>query len=251
MRLVQSRRGISRLIFVISLLVSLIVGATLSYVVTMGFYASEEFQLPGNPALSIEDINISEQDTSFFDVVILNPSYSSSSADIEKMVVLTEDGILHNVEVSPNLPFSLDIGGLETFRGLWNWANYTGQTLRVIAFVSGGSGPNEEAHLPYVGLTVEAHFNSAISTLHFNVTVRNDEASVTHVNITRLIVNQEVVPPENVTISGEPVSFPYPLDSGQSVMYSVAWNWTSYQGMSVAVTVETLQGYIATWQNQV
>lgn len=248
MHLLQSTRGISKLLFVISLLVALIVGATLSYVWTMGYYASREYQLPENPTLSIEAVEFSAQDTTFFDVVILNPSYSPSSANIDQIVVLTEDGVLHDTEVSPR---SLEVGSSETFKGLWNWANYTGQLIKVVVFVSDGSGPTTKATLPYVGLIVEAHFNSTISTQHFNVTVQNAETSATHVNITKLTIDREIIPSQNITMNGEPFSFPHFLNSSQSVMFTCAWNWTSYQGKSVAVTVETLQGYIATWKNEV
>ncbi len=248
MRLLQSTRGISKSIFVISLLVTLIVGATLSYVWTMGYYASREYQLPEKAALSIEAVEFSAQNPTFFDLVILNPSYSPSSVNIDQIVVLTEDGVLHNVEFSPR---SLEVGGSETFSGLWNWANYTGQIMKVIIFVSDGSGPTAQARLPYVGLTVEAQFDSTISTQHFNVTVQNSEASATYVNITKFTINQEAIPSQNITMNGEPVSFPHFLDSSQSMMFTCAWNWTNYQGTSVTVAVETLQGYIATWQNKV
>jgi hypothetical protein len=248
MRLVQSTRGISKLMFVISLIVTFIVGATVSYVWTMGYYASEEYQLPEKSTLSIEDVKFPVQNTTFFDVVILNPSYSPSSAIIDQIIVLTEDGVLHSIE-PPSRP--LEVRGLETFKWLWNWANYTGQTVKVLVFVSDGSGATAEARLPYIGLTVEAQFNSSISTQHFNVTVQNAETSATYVNITRLAINHETIPSQNITINGEPASFPYFLNSNQSVMFTCAWNWTSYQGTSVTVTVETLQGYVATWQSEV
>jgi len=148
MRLLQSTHGISKLTFIISLLVALIVGATLSYVWTMGYYASKEYKLPEKPTLSIEAVEFSAQNTTFFDIVILNPSYSPSSVNIDQIVILTEDGVLHSIEVSPNLPFSLKVGGSETFKGLWNWANYTGQITKVIVFVADGSGPTAQVPLP-------------------------------------------------------------------------------------------------------
>lgn len=241
----QSTRGISKLMFVISLSVSLIVGATLSYVWTMGYYASQEYQLPEKPTLSIEAVEFSAQNPTFFDVVILNPSYSPSSTNIDQIVVLTEDGVLHDVEVSPNLPFSLKVGGSESFRGLWGWSNYTGQTMKVVVFVTDGSGPTAKAPLPYVGLTVEAHFDSSVSNEHFNVTVQNAETSATYVNITKLTINQETILPQNITMNGNPVSFPHFLNFSQSVMFTCAWNWTNYQGKSVTVAVKTFQGYVA------
>ncbi|MFQ6087061.1 MAG: hypothetical protein ACE5OV_03465, partial [Candidatus Bathyarchaeia archaeon] len=159
---------------------------------------------------------------------------------------------LHDdIEVSPNLPFSLEVGDSETFRGLWNWANYTGQTIKVILFVAEGSGSTAQVRLPYVGLIVEAHFDSSISLQHFNVTVRNDETSATYVNITKLTINRETIPSKSIKVNGKPVSFPYSLNSSQSVMFTCAWNWTNYQGKSVTVAVWTLQGYMATWQDEV
>ena len=148
MRLVQSTHGISKLMFVIFLLVALIVGATSSYVWTMGYYASKEYQLPEKPTLSIEGVEFSAQDTTYFDVIILNPSYSPSSVNIDQIVVLTEDGVLHSVEVSPNLPYSLKVGSSETFKGLWNWSDYTGQITKVIVFVADGSGSTAQVPLP-------------------------------------------------------------------------------------------------------
>ena len=244
MRLLQGLRGISKLMLIILLLLAFIVGATLSYIWTMGYYASPEFQLPEKADITIEDVDFSAKDTTFFDVTILNPSYSPSSVEIRQIVVLTDDDI-YTVEVSPALPFTLETGGFQTFRGLWNWANYTGQTIKVLAYVADGSGANVEVKTPYVELIVEAYLNSSISIRHFNVTTQNAEASVTHVNITELTINGETVPPENITVNGEPTSFPYFLNSSESVLFTCVWNWTDYQGKSVTVAVKTLQGYMA------
>ena len=244
MRLLQGLRGISKLIFIILLLLAFIVGATLSYIWTMGYYASPEFQLPEKANITIEDVAFSAKDTTFFNVTILNPSYSPSSVEIRHMVVLADDNI-YTAEVSPSLPFTLKTGGFQTFRGLWNWANYTGQTIKVIAYVADGSGANVEVKTPYVELTVEAYLNSSISIRRFNVTIQNAEASATYVNITELTVNGETIPTENITLNGEPVSFPYSLNSSESVLFECLWDWTDYQGETVTVAVKTLQGYMA------
>jgi hypothetical protein len=247
----QSTHGISKLMFIILLLAALIVGATLSYVWTMGYYASKEYQLPEKTSISIEAVEFSAQNTTFFDVVILNPSYSPSSVNITQIAIST-GGVLQNVEVLPSLPYSLSIGSSLTFKGLWNWANYTGQTIKVIVFVAEGSGATVQAEIPsYVELTVEAYFDSSISLQHFNVTVRNAETSVTYVNITKLTIDGETILFKNITVNSVPVSFPYSLNSNQSVTFKCEWNWMNYQGKSVKVTVWTLQGYTATWQKEV
>ncbi|MDH5782178.1 MAG: hypothetical protein OEZ35_00735 [Candidatus Bathyarchaeota archaeon] len=245
MRLLQGLRGISKLMFIILLLLAFIAGATLSYIWTMGYYASPEFQLPKKANITIEDVAFPAQDATFFNVTILNPSYSLSSVKVSQIVVLTNDGILHEVEAQ-DLQNPLEAGSSRTFRGFWDWANYTGQTVKVIVYVAEGSGANVQTEIPpYVKLTVEAYFNSSISVQHFNVTFQNAEASVTYVNITELTVNGETIPTENITVNGEPVSFPYFLNSSESVLFECLWNWTDYQGETVTVAVKTLQGYMA------
>lgn len=245
----KSSLGISKILFVIGLSVALIVGAVVSYLWTMGYYASEQYRLPTEPSLSIETINFPAQNTSFFEVELLNPSYSPRKVKIERLVVLTEDDVLHDIEVTPNLPFPLEVGDSQTFRGLWNWANYTGSIVKVIVFVSDGSGSAVETSLPNVRLTVKARFNATVSLQHFNVTVQNAEQSATYVDITKITINQTAI--QNITINGEPVSFPHFLNRTQSVTFTCALNWTNYQGKTVAITVETLQGYTATWQGKV
>lgn len=245
MRLLQGLRGISKLMFIILLLLAFIVGATLSYIWTMGYYASPEFVLPKKANITIEDVSFPPQDTTFFNVTILNPSYSQSDIEVSQIAVLTNDGILHEVEAQA-LDIPLETGSSRTFRGIWDWANYTGQAVRVIVYVTEGSGSNIRTKIPlYVKLTVEAYFNSSISIQSFNVTIQNTDASVTYVNITELTINGETIPTENMTVNGESVSFPYFLNSSESVLFKCAWNWTDYQGQTVTVAVKTLQGYMA------
>lgn len=245
MRLLQGLRGISKLMFIILLLLAFIVGATLSYIWTMGYYASNEFELPKRANTTIEDVSFPPQDTTFFNVTILNPSYSKSDVKVNQIAVLTNDGILHEVEAK-DLDIPLEIGSFRTFRGIWDWANYTGQAVRVIVYVTEGSGSNIRTDIPlYVKLTVEAYFNSSISIQSFNVTIQNTDASLTYVNITELTINGETIPTENMTVNGASVSFPYSLNSSESVLFRCAWNWTDYQGQTVTVAVKTLQGYMA------
>jgi hypothetical protein len=73
---------------------------------------------------------------------------------------------------------------------------------------------------------------------------------VTYVNITKLTIHNETIPFENITRNGESVSFPYLLEPKQSVTFTCQLNWTKYQGRSVTVAVETLQGYKAVWQKE-
>jgi hypothetical protein len=232
--------------FIISLLIALIVGATLSYVWTMGYYASPEFRLPEKGNITIENVVFPPQNTTVFNVTVLNPSYSQSNMEISQIVVLTNDGILHEIRVQ-GLPYLLEVGRSRTFSGFWNWAGYIGQTAKVFVFVTEGSGANALTEVPpYAKLTMDAYFNSSVSVRLFNVTVQNVKTSAeyaTYVDITELAVNGETI--ENVTVGGESVSFPYFLNSSESVVFTCAWDWTNKQGESVTIAVYTSQGYMA------
>jgi len=247
MRFIRDTNGVSRLLLIVLLLVAFVLGAVLSYVWTMSYYAPSEFQLPTNSTVTIESVQFSPQDASRFNVVILNPSFSPSSVSIKRIAVLTADEEIHDpTAVSPSLPHPLALGESQTFDCDWDWFDFTGQTITVLAWLDDGSGATKEAPTPFVGLAIsELEFNSSISVLRFNVTVQNAGTSTTHVEITQLILDEETIPPQNITINGGSVSFPRPLNPGESVKFTCLFNWTDYQGKSVTVVVKTLQGYRA------
>lgn len=245
MRLTRNVKGISKLLFVLLLLTALVVGAILSYLWVIGYYLSLDLVNPEDITVNITDYAFDYQDTSFFNVTIQCPtSYKSEeTADITRIAVSTEDGVLHDkIGTDPLLPYKFQKKGKsQTFKCLWNWANYTGETIKIIAFVAKGSGPTFEAETPLVDLSIaDVRFNPAISVTHFNITAQNSPSSVTYVNITRVTIDREPIPAKNLSIS-----LPYPLNPDESVSLICTWNWINYQNKSVTVAVHTLQGYMA------
>jgi len=242
MRLIQDLRSISRLLLIVLLLVAFVLGAVLSYMWTMSYYAPLEFQLPTNSTVTIESVQFSPQNASRFNLTILNPSFSPSSVNISRIAMLTADKVAHDPSgMSPPLPHPLALGESQTFDCDWDWAQYTGQVIDVLAWVEDGSGATMEVEVPFVGLMIsELEFDSAISVDRFNATVQNMEASVTHVNVTSISLDSILIPADKV-VQG----LPYALAAGESVKFTCLFNWTDYQGEIVTVTVETLQGYRA------
>lgn len=250
MRLIQNTRGVSKLILVLLLVISFLIGALLSYIYIMGFYASSEFKLPGGSIITIENVEFSEQDTSFFNVTVLNPSYSPASANIVRIAArTTDDNKVHEIsDASPMLPHLLKSGVSQTFRCSWNWANYTDIRLpytdapvEIFVFLEDKKGAVFEVRKPYVILLIsEVRFNSTVSVNYFNITVENLNSSATYVNITSISVDVA-----NITSGMVTPSLPYGLAPGDPpAMFQILWNWTDYQGESVTVGVHTLQGYI-------
>jgi hypothetical protein len=218
----------------------------------MGFYAPSEFHLPQRPTIVLEDVAFDEQDASFINVTVLNPSYSPSDAVISRIEARTrDDGLLHTMDVtSPQTPYPLGRGKSQTFTCLWNWANYTGIRLPPSA------GKNVEIHVilvddmgefafaakPFVSLSITGiSFNSTINPDSFNVTVQNLETSVTYVNVTSISVNVAA----NITADMITPSLPFGLAPGDpAVTFTVAWNWTAYTNQTITISVHTRQGYI-------
>lgn len=249
MRLIQNTKGISKPILILLLLISFIIGALFSYVYTMGLYASSEFKLPSRSIITIESVEFSDQDTSFFNVIVLNPSYSPTNVSITRIVVrTTDDNKIHEIsDTSPLLPYLLKRGISQMFRCNWNWANYTGIKLpytgapvEVFVFLEDKTGAVFEVRKPHVILVIsEIKFNSTVMN-HFNITVENLQSSATYVNITSISLNVANITSDMVT-----PSLPYGLAPGDPpATFKVSWNWTDYQGESVTVGVHTLQGYM-------
>lgn len=244
MKLARNVKAISKLLLILLLLTALIIGAILSYLWVIGYYVSLGIRVPEKTTVSITNVIFNPQDTSYFNVTLLNPSYSPTDATIKQIAASPRDDFICNVppdETYPQLPCELPKAEEKTFVCTWDWANYTGKTVKIIVFVADGSGPTFEAETPLVDLRItDVRFNSTINVTHFNMTVQNLPSSVTYVNITEVSIDPELIPPENLSIS-----LPYPLDANESVSFTCTWNWTNYQNKSVTVAVHTLQGYVA------
>jgi hypothetical protein len=242
LKLTKNIKALSKLSLILLLIISLIIGALLSYFWAVGYYLTLGIKVPEDTTLSISNIAFTNQSTSHFNVTFLNPSYSPSAAKITGIATKTADNELHNVtQTSPELPYSIPKAQNITFKCIWNWANYTGQNIEVITFIEDGSGPTRKAATPFVGLTIrEAYFDSSISFTYFNLTIRSSLYSATSVNISRIIVSTEILQKNQTS-----PPLPYELKINETRNFKCIWDWTGYQNKSITITVQTVQGYIA------
>jgi len=242
-RLARNVSGISRLMLILLLIIFFLLGATFSYIWTMGFYAPGEFNLPSRTNAVIESVYFPPENATFFNVTVLNPSYSPSDAAIKEIKTATVDGKVHiATSSSPSLPFPLAPGKSATIKSLWNWGNYTGQIVDVYVVVAEGSGPVMQTKLSFMNFSVTSvNFNPSISVNHFNITVQNTNSSVP-VDVTGILVNGVKVPTVPSLVS------PYQLTNASSAppaSFMLMKNWTDLQGKSVRIQVQTLQGFSA------
>ena len=250
MRLARNVTGISRIILILLLLIAFIAGALFSYVYTMGYYAPSEFLLPDKPVFSIQSVEFSKQDTSFFYVTVVNPSYSLSDVNVNRIEARTiDDNRIHVITSTvPQTPSPLPKGHSQTFRAYWNWANYTGIKLpytdtpvEIRVFLEDGRGEIFELKRPLVNLILTGlKFDQSISVNHFNVTVQNPGSSETYVNVTAFSIAGNTVPADKVA-----PGLPYTLNPGDAREFQCHYNWTKFMNENTTINVRTRQGYIS------
>jgi archaellum component FlaF (FlaF/FlaG flagellin family) len=206
----------------------------------MGFYAPGEFHLPSQTNITIEPpVQFFPQNATFFNVTVLNPSYSTSNATIQHIKVETPDGKLHNTE-TPLLPFSLQRGASKTFQSFWNWGNYTSLAARIHVYTSDGTESGLETRLPFMNFTViDANLDPSRSVKNFNITVQNIGSS-TSVSIIKILVN-------GTQVSTNPM-VPYILTNATDAtpatfVVNQDWEPLARTRSNVTITLQTLQGY--------
>lgn len=240
MKLTQNLRGMSKLILVLLLIIFFFLGAFLSYVWTMGFYAPSEFNLPSQANLTIENVQFYPEQPSFFNMTVLNPSYSAADAKIEQINVHTSDGRSYAIDTTlPELSsLSIAPGKFETIKSFWNWANYTGQEVDVYVILAKGSGPAVEVRTAFMNFTLtNIVFEPSITSTRFNITVESKGSPVS-VDIDRITVN-------GAEVNNTTPALPYKLDPNATATFTLYRNWADMQNTAVTVAAETSQGYVA------
>ena len=243
MKFTRNIKAISKLLLILLLLMATIIGAILSYLWVMGYFITLERVIPEKTTVSIENVTFNSQDTSYFFVTLLNPSYSPTEANVTEIVASTGKDIHNVTEVHPLLPYRLLKGEEETFKCVWNWANYTGETVKIIVFIADGSGSAYEVETSPVELMITAVIFTPVDTTHFNVTLYNSADSPIDLNFTRVTVTMENG--TTLEITGIVPSLPHLLSPNSYTAFKCAWDWSNYRGKNATIAVYTSQGYMA------
>jgi len=241
-KIARNVKAISKILFILILVLAVIIGSIFTYLLTAGYYINLGTKIPENTTISITGVSLDLQNPESFTVTVLNPTYSPTEAKITEILVATEDKKVHKiVSVNPQLPTMLDVGQEETFNCAWNWGDYTNEILKVIVLVEDGSGAVYEAATASAELEITAAAFMTADTQHFNVTIRNPEASTTDLNVTKITVTMENGTEFNVRQITPSIPKLLPVDTYNT--FKCTWDWTYYRGMNATVTVYTTQGY--------
>ena len=235
------RRATLALLFVACALLS----SFLTYMIVSGYWYRLGITVPGLPSVAITKVIFPTQNTSYFKVKVLNPSYSLRSVELRDIYVITPEGEAHRIEnTTPPLPKELEAGKAVMLTCLWDWANYTGQELKILAIIEDGSGASYLAKPPSVKLVLEAVFNAS-RPFWFLLNITNSPKSPVAVNLTGVdLVLDNGTRLEGITtkprVSPEK---PYGLEPNSTLTLNCTWNWLRYRDRNFTVVVKTIQGY--------
>jgi hypothetical protein len=241
MRLARNVKGLSRLGLVLLLVISFLLGAILSYVFTLGFYASNEYRIPSQNTVALQSVNFFTENATFFNATVFNPTFSPSNVTVQRIEVITADGKVHST-VTPYLPLSLNVGASRTLQCFWDWGNYTGQSVYVNVIPQNGLGSNLKAVTPSMNLTImSVNFLPSVTAHNFTVSIRNAGSPIP-LDVNNILVNGF----ESLTIPSltQPLALSNATDA-LPVNLTISHDWVDLQGQSVTISAETVQGFTA------
>jgi len=197
------------------------------------------------PPIEVISAIFNPADTNSFNVTVHNSAFYYSSVNITNITLTFENGTVKEINgttVAPQLPYVLAQDSSATFRALWNWANYQGKNVTITV----GTAENYTAQLVKVTpkrvfLTIASISFDSVDTSVFNVMVRNSALSLESASITRVTVTFE-----NGTVrevSNVVPSLPYLLSPNSTTTFTCQWDWTSYRGKNITITIYTEKGY--------
>jgi len=198
-------------------------------------YATNE--LPG-AILYIGEIKFDYADTSYFNLTISSSEQSTATAILDKVDLTLPDNTTMTVNTSPPLNITniyVDINQSLTIKCFWNWNEQRNKTIIVTVYTKQGftlPTKTETTPLTVVWDITDVKFDLDY-TEHFSVNVTNMPCSLNEINITSVLLN------ENVTIMDPPFGV---LTNGTQVMFNCSLPWGQLIGENVTVTVLTEDG---------
>lgn len=241
MRTSIDKKAVSILVLVILMLLSAVFGGIVTYLGVLTNY----YNMPENTSfLIVEDAVFPLYNATYFNVTILNPSNSLSDLNITMIrVSVVGTTQVYDVNITEPELALLRRGTRQTFKCKRNWSNFAGETVTIEPIYVNASIESRMFATPNVKLKVTPTFDPSISIDHFNLTVENLAQSkinltISDIKLFQIPLNSNVTP----TIDSG-----YVLSNGSSVKFKVDYNWENLRGQNATITVETVQGYEATY----
>lgn len=217
----------------------MIFGALVSYMWVMANY----YNMPENSSLLVvENMEFSLTDLTSFNVTVLNPSNSALDVNITNFVLRVEtQGLFYVVPSTyPSVPFVIARGTRQSFKGMINWSNMTGNVIRVEPVAGQASTRSFLYDLPYASLTATPNFDADETVDYFNLTLSSDQYSGANLTISEIRVSSNTI---NDTINATAPLLPYILQPNTTQVFQCHRNWNDLAGQNVTITVKSAEGY--------
>jgi hypothetical protein len=234
----KNLKAVSTLVAILLILVAAILGGLISYMWAISpFYAT-----PTNVGLTVTSVDFQVNHADYFDVTVLNPSYSLGGTNIASVFIEVQgEGNVFNVtDTSPSLPVFVDQGAATTLRCYFSWGSYSGKNMTVTVFPQTGVGGSFPVQTQFVGLTSNTFFNANESIEYFTMIVQNDQLSAINLTLTSVSLDSEDVT-HNVHVIGQNQTLPVPLNIGESTALQCVKDWQGHS--SPDVVIGTQEGY--------
>jgi len=231
-------RGVSTFLFVLVILASLIIGGFITYT----WVLSSFYNVPVNSSLTVENVVFPESNFTYFNVTVLNPSYSISNLNITgfQVSVESQNETFPVGTTEPAVPFLLKIGTTQNFTCLENWSGFAGQTVTVEPLFNASASVQSPPYVtPMVSLIVSG-FSTIEDAEHFNLTLQNSPESVINLTITEIMVFGEQVD----SFPSVPSFF---LPVGQEQVFRCAYDWADVGGQNLTIRILTDVGYVQSY----
>lgn len=238
MRIKKEIEAVSTIITILLILISVVFGAFVSYIWVMARF----YNVPVNGTLLVvEDLAFPADNFTYFNVTVLNPSYSTSDVNITAFnlgVESTNETQIANV-TDPALPFLIQKGTRQSFKCLENWSNFSGESVTIEPLtVNGSASTRSNVYTTPRAKLVISNFDASENVQYVSFAVSNPPQSM-NLTISQILINGFSV---NVT-----PSLQYPLPTSQSVSFQCAWNWEGMTGVNATIVVRTVEGYEQTY----
>jgi hypothetical protein len=215
--------------------------------VTVDVYNLQEFQSASKPVsmlpsiifgMGLLDFNITR--TGSFMVNITNLPSSTGEVGIDKIML--------NDKTTSFVNQTIPVGEERQFNCTFDWTSLRGHTVTIFANTSGGIEVSASITLPSVDLSLSetAAFNSTTEGIPYvNITMFNTALSIQNVtisNITFTVANSTFTIDGTLTIPQiAPNGTLLVIDSNVTIV--CLWNWNSYHGETLTITVQTEEGF--------
>lgn len=171
-----------------------------------------------------------------------------NSAEFNVSLTISEIKVFNlPVNVTPSLPYVLQLNQTETFRCDYNWERHWGENVTItVDTAEGYEAVYVTNELPGATLHLdEVKFDYA-DTTYFNLTITSSEystatAMINRVNLTlpdETTIILDTIPPLDI--------IPIPIPPNESLNVKCLWNWTQnkYRNETITLRVYTKQGFI-------